>query len=169
VADLSGVHPKTIYKMVFVFFIIAYAITLPFRVWWPHYLGARFPNCWTGWECASLGEGQYNTVPPANELWIPVISGFIVTMSLYLLRMRFAWWPLHPLGFLLTCPQTAVWTGSWTNFLVAWIAKWLTLKIGGSKAYEEYGIPVAAGILAGFVLAAIMGVIAGLIRWFVPF
>jgi hypothetical protein len=169
VADLSGVHPKSIYKMVFVFFVIAYAITLPFRVWWPHYLGARFPNCLSGWDCAYLGEGSYNTMPPANELWIPVITGFIVTVLLYFLRMRFVWWPLHPMGFLISGAAREVWTGAWTSFLGAWALKFITLRIGGSKAYEEYGIPTAAGVLAGFVLAAIIGVIVGLIRWFIPF
>ncbi|RLI26842.1 hypothetical protein DRO58_05255 [Candidatus Bathyarchaeota archaeon] len=169
VADLSGIHPKTIYQMVFVFFVIAYAITLPFRVWWPHLLGARFPNCLSGWECAMMGEGAYNYVPPAEELVGPIIAGFIITVLLSSLRARFTWWPLHPMGFLISGAAREVWTGAWTNFLVAWVLKWVTLRVGGSRAYEEYGVPVAAGVLTGFVMVAILGSILGLIRWFIPF
>ncbi|MEM2303099.1 MAG: DUF6784 domain-containing protein, partial [Candidatus Bathyarchaeia archaeon] len=102
-------------------------------------------------------------------LWIPAIIGFIVTVLLYFLRLRFVWWPLHPMGFLISGAAREVWTGAWTSFLGAWVLKFITLRIGGSKAYEEYGIPAAAGVLAGFVMAAVIGVIVGLIRWFVPF
>ena len=169
VADLSGIHPKTVYKMVFIFFIIAYAITLPFRVWWPHLLGSRFPNCLSGWECAMMGEGAYNYVPPAEELVGPVIAGFIITVLLSSLRARFVWWPLHPMGFLISGAAREVWTGAWTNFLAAWILKFVTLRVGGSRAYEEYGVPVVAGVLAGFVVVVIIGSITGLVRWFIPF
>jgi hypothetical protein len=168
-ADLSGVHSRTVYKLIALTLLIAYPITVVFRVWWPHYLGARFPNCLSGWECAAPGEGVYNCAPPSNELIGPVVVGFVITVLLYSLRARFIWWPLHPLGFLISGGARITWPGAWTNFLGAWVAKWLTLKIGGSKAYEGYGIPFVAGLVVGFVMVAIIGVISGLIRWFVPF
>jgi hypothetical protein len=168
-ANLSGVSPRTVYKLVALTLLMAYPITVIFRVWWPHYLGARFPNCLSGWECAHLGEGPWGRYPPIAELVRPITLGFIIVVLLSLLRARFIWWPLHPMGFLLSGCARETWTGAWTNFLGAWIVKFLTLRIGGSKAYEEYGVPAAAGVLAGFVLAAIIGVIVGLIRWFIPF
>jgi len=42
-------------------------------------------------------------------------------------------------------------------FLAARILKGLTLRIGGSKAYEEYGVPIMAGFIVGFVLVALIG------------
>jgi hypothetical protein len=45
----------------------------------------------------------------------------------------------------------------------------LTLRIGGSKAYEEYGAPMAGGYMAGHMLALIPGIILQRVRFFYPF
>jgi hypothetical protein len=58
---------------------------------------------------------------------------------------------------------------AWNNFFGAWIAKYLTLRIGGSRAYEEYGIPVASGLMAGCVLSNLVAYIIGTIKFFIPF
>jgi len=168
-ADLSRVSPKNIYKMLFISLIIAYAVTLPSKVLWAHLFGARYPHCLSGYECDEWAEGPYNTFPPSNELIGPIMVGFIIFVLLSSLRTRFVWWPLHPVGFLISGSANMAFTGAWTNFLVAWAAKWLTLRIGGSKAYEEYGVPFASGVVAGFVVVIIVGIIIGLIRWFIPF
>lgn len=52
---------------------------------------------------------------------------------------------------------------------IAWILKMLTLRIGGSKAYEEFGAPLASGYIAGHMLALIPGIILGRVRFFIPF
>jgi len=57
----------------------------------------------------------------------------------------------------------------WLPALIAWILKYLTLRIGGSKLYEEYGIPVAAGFAIVFVSISFIGGIIGIYRWFFPF
>jgi hypothetical protein len=168
-ADLANIQTKTIYMLMFATILIAYPISVVFRVWWPHLLGARFPNCLTGWECDEMALERYNLVPPANELAGPIIAGFIITMLLFLLRARFAWWPLHPMGFLISGGQYTTWTGVWTAFLGAWVLKWVTLRIGGSKAYQEYGVPCAAGVVLGYAIVVILGIVSGLVRWFVPF
>jgi hypothetical protein len=169
VADTSGIHPRQIVKLLLMTVIIAYPITIAFRIWWAHYLGARFPHYTNAFANFGLMEGYYNLVPPAEELATPIVAGFIITVLLFILRARFAWWPLHPMGFLISGGQYQTWTGTWTNFLAAWVLKWLTLKIGGSKAYEEYGVPCVAGVIIGYVIVVIIGIFAGLIRWFIPF
>lgn len=67
----------------------------------------------------------------------------------------------------------ASWTstlwGIWFPFLIAWILKYLTLKIGGSRAYEEYGMPLMAGFIAGYMIAVLVGGLAGIIRFFIPY
>ncbi|MBS7612935.1 hypothetical protein KEJ48_01615 [Candidatus Bathyarchaeota archaeon] len=168
-ADLSGTHPSTIYKLMAITLLVAYPISVIFRVWWPHRFGARFPNCLSGWECGDCGIDIYNTAPPAGELMQPIVMGFIITILLFLLRNRLIWWPLHPMGFLIGGAQYTTWTGAWTNFLVAWIAKWLTLRVGGSKAYEGYGVPFIGGVIVGYVIVVVIGIVTGLIRWFIPF
>ena len=38
-------------------------------------------------------------------------------------------------------------------FIIALIAKWLTLRAGGVETYEEKGVPVAVGLILGVGLA----------------
>jgi len=52
---------------------------------------------------------------------------------------------------------------------IAWVAKVLILKIGGSKAYEEYGLPLVSGFAVGYVIALILGGSLSIIRLFFPF
>lgn len=53
-------------------------------------------------------------------------------------------------------------------FLVAWVAKTLTLRIGGSKAYENYGVPMAAGLIFGIVIIKLIGGAMLVLRFFHP-
>lgn len=54
-------------------------------------------------------------------------------------------------------------------FLGAWALKVLTLRIGGSKAYEEYGVPIVVGFIAGFALIALIGGAALVWMFFFPY
>jgi len=45
----------------------------------------------------------------------------------------------------------------------------LTLKIGGSKAYERYRVPTAGGMLAVVTVGSFLAYIVGMIKFFVPF
>jgi hypothetical protein len=49
------------------------------------------------------------------------------------------------------------------------ILKTFTLRIGGSKAYEEHGVLVAGGLLVGYALAVLFVGIIGIFRFFFPF
>jgi hypothetical protein len=169
IADLAGIHPRTLYKMILVAFPIIQVTSSVFWLWACHQFTAfvRIP-LWD-YENEFFGKNLYNTVPPANELIVPIASGFIITIVLYVLRMRFIWWPIHPLGFLLSGAAWVVWMGTWMCFLVAWFAKWLLLKIGGSRAYTEYGVPFVCGIVAGYALVTVIGMLAGLVMVVRPF
>jgi len=51
----------------------------------------------------------------------------------------------------------------------AWIAKTIVLRVGGSRLYQEYGIPAVGGYVAGYVPSALLGVILGVTKFFTPF
>jgi hypothetical protein len=42
--------------------------------------------------------------------------------------------------------------GGFFTAMIVWAVKYLLLKIGGRKAYEEIGLPAACGIIAGETL-----------------
>ncbi|OGV62453.1 MAG: hypothetical protein A3K19_33385 [Lentisphaerae bacterium RIFOXYB12_FULL_65_16] len=77
-------------------------------------------------------------------------------------RLRFAWWPLHPVLFL-------VWSG-YAGYMMAWAfligagVKVVTTKYGGSEAYQRVK-PLMFGLIAGDMLAGIGITIIGLFMY----
>jgi hypothetical protein len=105
---------------------------LPDFTW--EYMGRRVeedagPN-WLGWLIRLLGGG--------------VMAGLI------LLQRRFLWWPLHPLGFVVSMDR--VMGTAWFPVFLAWLIKSVLLKYGGIKAYRTL-IPVFYGLIIGQFVA----------------
>jgi hypothetical protein len=78
-----------------------------------------------------------------------------ITALLSFLRLRYTWWPLHPIGFLIlgTYPGNHL----WPSIFIGWLAKTLIVKFGGSKFYVAckpffIGLIVGEGVAAGFWL-----------------
>jgi hypothetical protein len=166
---------KLSYRAAFYIMVLAMFIGLPIsmtmRVWWHNIMGAKAGwECGSGWDCSWIGRNSWdNKIPGPDLIAVFLVAGFIVVAALDFLRMRFIWWPIHPVGFLLSGAAREIWTGTWTAFLTAWIAKWLTLRIGGSKLYEEHGVAFIGGALAGLSATIFIGIIIGIVRFFVPF
>ena len=86
-----------------------------------------------------------------------VAQGFIVVLFLALMRSRFLWWSLHPVGYLMGNDHTMNYL--WMPFLIGWLVKSIVLKYGGLRAYRKT-IPVAVGVILGdFVSMTIWSVI----------
>ncbi|RLI28639.1 hypothetical protein DRO58_01725 [Candidatus Bathyarchaeota archaeon] len=106
---------------------------------------------------------------PPSEWWPWFVGGAIIVLILQYLRTRFLWFPFEPLGFLMAHGYTTLQRGLASTFIIAWFLKWLTLKVGGSKLYENYGIPIAAGFLVGYMAINFFAGLVGVYRWFFPF
>lgn len=98
------------------------------------------------------------TAPPD----VPAIGfasfGFIVTLILAFMRMRFLWWNLHPVGYAIS--------GSWAinpmigSIFVGWLLKWLVLKYGGIRLHRK-AIPFFLGIVLGeFIIGSFWSLLA---------
>ncbi|MBS7612551.1 OPT/YSL family transporter [Candidatus Bathyarchaeota archaeon] len=169
-ADLAGAKPRDIYKFICITFLVALPISFIMRIYFINLFGAT--RTWSGcgnWDCAYTGRSAYNTAPPLEWIGIGGVAGFIVVLAISFLRGIYAWFPIHPLGFILATGIFSSFAGSWSIALGAWIAKWLTLKIGGSRAYEEYGMPFVSGYVTGFIIDVILGIIVQITRIFIPF
>jgi hypothetical protein len=67
-----------------------------------------------------------------------------------------SWWPLHPLGYALATTQSMDYM--WFPFFLAWLAKCLTLRYGGIKAYRS-ALPFFLGLILGdYVVPTLWGV-----------
>jgi hypothetical protein len=86
--------------------------------------------------------------------------GFVMTAALAALRLMFAWWPLHPVGFLMlgTFPGAVL----WFSIMIGWLLKVLILRFGGAKLYSA-ARPFFLGLIVGESMAAAFWLITGIV------
>jgi hypothetical protein len=172
---LNDVSNRSIFQIVLFVSILAPLVAGATTIWSLYYFGAdKLPTAF-----ASVGGGGELTsrALPANQVNKPAVSpwewhslaGFLAAGALMYLHARFLWFPIEPIGLVLATDGHALIEGIWTMVLVAWVAKLLTVRVGGSKLYEEKGIPVVAGFISGFMLITFFGGLILVIRFFVPF
>ena len=95
---------------------------------------------------------------PTKFLFFGIGMGVMALLTL--LRYRFTWWRLHPVGFAISGIQP-VFFHTFNIFLV-WLVKRLVLSIGGIQAYHR-SKTLFLGILIGYTLSVgITFVIVGL-------
>jgi len=98
-----------------------------------------------------------------------VLAGFLIVAVLEFLHARFVWFPFNAIGFIIGTSYISVLWGYWGPFLIAWVLKVITLRVGGSKLYENLGVPIAGGFITGYMIAIIFGGTIGVLRFFFPF
>lgn len=115
------------------------------------------PGNWFGYEVYRNAHGWIqNPLPPNRYATIATGVGIASALFLALLRMRFAWWPLHPVGYAVS--------GSWSMeqlwfpMFISWVLKAIILRYGGAKAYKR-AIPFFIGLVLGeFVVGCYWGI-----------
>jgi hypothetical protein len=73
-------------------------------------------------------------------------AGFLISTALMLLRTRFLWFPLHPLGYAMAGDWGMY--NLWSCFFSSFILKWVILKYGGLKQYRR-AVPFFLGLALG--------------------
>ncbi|MBT4822788.1 MAG: hypothetical protein HON70_44185, partial [Lentisphaerae bacterium] len=74
------------------------------------------------------------------------------------LRLRFPWWPLHPVVFLLWATYPMSFMSH--SFLMGWFVKKMSVRFGGSKMVRKLR-PLMIGIIAGEIAGALFCMIGG--------
>jgi hypothetical protein len=126
-----------------------------FTVWLLNHFGQFVWGNAVGYHIWSLGGAQRFTlsVPtdygnPARwgETWATMIFGIVFVGIIYFLRMRFPWFWLNPAGVSvgLAFPNLV-----FINCIPMFIFKYLVIKIGGSKAWDQYALPAVIGYMIG--------------------
>ncbi len=108
---------------------------------------------------------DYYTLSPdmMHNPLIYIVIGFVVTLFLAAMRLRFAWWPLHPVGYLMlgTFPGCRL----WFSIMLGWMLKTLIVRFGGSKLYLA-ARPFFLGLIVGESLAAGFWMFSGIILYY---
>jgi len=169
-ASAYKVSVKNVFKIQFLVAAIAPMISVAGMVWAFYTFGQiKMPSA-GGWSLYEYYSPQGLQHMPAYDPWWPqMFAGIAFAIVISLMHSRFVWFPLEPFGFLLATDGHALIEGLWTVCLAAWVLKTITLRIGGSKLYENTGVPAATGFVLGIVISCIIGGIILLIRFFVPF
>ena len=86
---------------------------------------------------------------PAETNWPEVysmIGGAVATFFILLMRRRFLWWSLHPIGYLLGATYSPFLL--WSSIFFGWLIKYLVLKLGDIKTYRALR-PFLIGVIVG--------------------
>ncbi len=98
---------------------------------------------------------EYITHPSGPDLQgtAAISAGAVVAVFLGLMRLRFWWWPFHPIGYL----AAFTWGMQiyWMPFFVGWLTKTGVIRYGGLKLYRKL-IPAATGLVVGDLLSEVL-------------
>lgn len=121
------------------------------------YGGINLNPLFFNWGAATYG--PKDMAPRINEAltsprwdsWFFMSLGGSIMSVLMWLRHRFVWWPLSPLGYMIS----ANWkTGHiFGSALIAWLLKYCILKYGGPSLYRSLR-PFFLGLILGEIVAA---------------
>lgn len=168
-ASLTGTDNKKVFQVMLVASILAPLIALISFVWTNYSFGGitKLPGM------AQSDAFDYITLytnAPSTAPWLSnYIAGILFVALLSVLHSMYVWFPFEPIGFLIATGCQGLLTGVWVTFLVAWALKTVTLRIGGSAIYENYGVPVVSGFLAGYVIIVVLFGAIGIVKFFIPF
>ena len=82
----------------------------------------------------------------ALAAWFWLGFGAVLTWGMMLMRSRFAWFPLHPIGYIMSLTYPAA--VFWFSIFLGWACKSLITRFGGSDAYRKT-IPLFLGLALG--------------------
>jgi hypothetical protein len=91
-----------------------------------------------------------------RDLLLPAGIGLGGVLACSLLRLRFHWWPIHPVLLLMwgTYPMGRL----APSFLAGWFLKVAVSRFGGGQTYRKYK-PIFVGMVAGEFVAGIFWII----------
>ncbi len=147
----NGIKARPLVALIAAVVVITLAMGFWMNVKLGYEIGGLQMNPWAAVAGAKYGANPtaalQGGVPHAgwiNSIWLAIGGG--LTLVLMTARARFAWFPFHPLGYLvaMTYPMQKIW---FSTFL-GWGAKGLIMRFGGNDAYRR-ATPFFCGLALG--------------------
>lgn len=105
---------------------------------------------------------QIKDVPEMKpERYALVGTGIVLFSVMSVLRYRFTWWPINPMGMIVPVGHAM---HSTMSIFIAWAAKSIIMRIGGIQLYNRCR-PWFVGMLAGYAMAVFLSFVVDSI-WF---
>jgi hypothetical protein len=109
----------------------------------------------TGFGRVALAKSQPN-------FWRFFCYGAAIVGVCAFLRLRFTWWPFHPLPLLLL--NTWCLSRLFFSFLIGWLIKIALVRIGGGKVFTA-SKPFFLGVIVGQVVITVLWILVGAIYY----
>jgi len=159
VADAAGVNARRLTRLMVACFLVALVfgtwvlLTAFYREGYFGLLASR--SSWPPYQTLNDGGRIFSALTDLNKPdprgFIAIGAGAAVTVLLGAMRLRFWWWPFHPLGYLAANCWGMHW--SYMPFFLGWVGKVLVIRYGGLRLYRA-AVPLAVGIIVGQQLNA---------------
>ncbi len=101
---------------------------------------------------------------PKSGAWGWVLLGMALAAVAGWGRLRFTWWPIHPVLFLVWGTQSMGRFG-W-SFLIGWAIKLAVVKLAGNRGYEAVK-PVMIGVIAAELMGAFLWMVVGAVYYMI--
>ena len=100
-------------------------------------------NNYTSWE-------RLTNIRPESRFLVSAAIGFALVLVLSAVRLRFTWWPLHPL-VVLTFGAILMVGKYGPSFLIGWFIKTMVTRLAGASKYADIK-PLMMGVIIGDLL-----------------
>ena len=159
-------HTATV---IFGAFTIAFVASAGTIIYYCYQESALFLRSWTLWEgplgifggiASAMGESE-KTIFDIQKMGVWVLGGLEASL-LAVLRSRYSWWPLHPIGLAFqytTGPKYYA-----LSIMMVWAAKLVILRTGGPTLYEK-AKPFFLGTVVGYCVGIGIAQVIDLV-WF---
>ena len=100
---------------------------------------------------------------PISTNWTNVSimgGGALFMLFLCVMRLRFIWWPAHPIGYVAFSKYHA--HNLWFAIFLGWVMKLVVLRIGGVQLYRRLR-PAFLGMIVGDSVMAAVFLVVGLV------
>jgi len=157
IADSAGISKRRLIAGVLVGFLLTLAIALfVFLTGIYHYGWFELQRLNVDFMQEIVTDGNrivaYLMSPTETDVngAIAMATGAAIALLLGVMRLRFWWWPFHPIGYMAAMSWSLYWY--WLPFLIGWACKTLVLRYGGLRLYRST-IPLAIGFIVGEFLS----------------
>jgi len=86
--------------------------------------------------------------------------GATATGIIAFLRMKFMWFPFHPLGYVLA--SSYFMRGVWFALFLAWLIRLVVFRIGGAQVIRRGLVPACVGMFLGCVTSVVFFTLVGI-------
>ncbi len=177
IGDDNGVKPSRMGPSIMMLFTVAFLLAVPVVLWANYNYGVR-PGAWATEQmpqftfnaaeqsitelnlAGELGESEglswaerLTNMRPREGFWVAAGIGLALAVIVSVLRLRFPWWPIHPIIFLVwgTYPMYKL----SHSFLLGWMLKTSITRLGGAGRYHGAS-KFFMGAIAGDLLAGLL-------------